>query len=105
MESNVSVNQNLLNKAVSLNQKPRVNCALLPDAQRPATMRCGFHPLAVRRSAPHNQRIQQTIPLTSKLAPGLAADPRRIMSLLLISFHEKQGKQRRPYIIKQLSEL
>ena len=52
---------------------------LLPDASRPATMRCGFHPLAVRREAPHNQRIQHTSPVTSKLAPGLAADPQRVV--------------------------
>jgi len=33
------------------------------------------HPQAARRCAPHNQRMQQSIPSASKLAPGLAADP------------------------------
>jgi hypothetical protein len=33
------------------------------------------HPQAARRSAPHNQRMQQPIPSASKLASGLAADP------------------------------
>jgi len=33
------------------------------------------HPQAARRFAPHNQRMQQSIPSASKLASGLAADP------------------------------
>jgi len=44
-----------------------------------STMRCGFHPLLARRKAPHNQRMQQTIPLANKFASGLAPDPQRII--------------------------
>jgi len=29
-------------------------------------------------AAPHNQRIQQSIPPASKLASGIAADPQRL---------------------------
>ncbi len=35
------------------------------------------HPLVARREAPHNQRIQQTIPPANKFASGLAPDPQR----------------------------
>jgi len=63
-----------------------VTSSLLPNASRPATMRCGFHPPAVRREAPHNQRIQHTSPVTNKFAPGLAADPQRIKP---INYDEK----------------
>ncbi len=41
-------------------------------------MRCGFHSLLARRKAPHNQRMQQTIPSANKFAAGLAPDPQRI---------------------------
>jgi hypothetical protein len=37
--------------------RPWLISALLPDAARPATTPCGYHPLLVRRYAPHNQRI------------------------------------------------
>jgi hypothetical protein len=40
-----------------------------------------IHPLAVRREAPHNQRIQHTSPVTNKFAPGLAADPQHNINL------------------------
>ena len=50
---------------------------LLPDAPRPATIAAYYHPLGARRSALHNQRLQQTIPSANKLASGLAPDPRR----------------------------
>jgi len=33
------------------------------------------HPQAARRCAPHNQRMQQSIPSASKLASSLAPDP------------------------------
>ena len=39
--------------------------------------RCGYHPPVARREAPHNQRIQQTIPPANKFASGLAPDPQR----------------------------
>ena len=42
-----------------------------------STTRCGFHPPVARREAPHNQRIQQTIPPANKFAFGLAPDPQR----------------------------
>jgi len=44
-------------------------------------MRCGFHPLLARRKAPHNQRMQQSIPSANKFAAGLAPDPQRIMCI------------------------
>jgi hypothetical protein len=56
----------------------QVSRPLLPDAPRPATIAAYYHPLAARRSAPHNQRMQQTIPLANKFASGLAPDPRRL---------------------------
>jgi len=52
---------------------------LLRGAKRPATMRCVIHPLAVRREAPHNQRIQHTNPVINKSVTVLAADPQRII--------------------------
>jgi len=55
-----------------------VTGTLLPDAPRPATIAAYYHPLGVRRSAPHNQRMQQTIPSANKFASGLAPDPRRL---------------------------
>jgi len=45
-------------------------------------MRCGFHPLLARRKAPHNQRMQQTIPSANKFAAGLAPDPQRSKYLI-----------------------
>jgi|LGVE01.1.fsa_nt_gb hypothetical protein len=38
----------------------------------------GDHPLVARREAPHNKRIQQTIPPANKFASGLAPDPQRV---------------------------
>jgi len=35
-------------------------------------------PQAAWNFAPHNQRMQQSIPPASKLASGIAADPRRL---------------------------
>jgi hypothetical protein len=44
----------------------------------PSTIAADDHPQAARRAAPHNQRMQQTIPSASKLASGLAPDPQRV---------------------------
>jgi hypothetical protein len=44
----------------------------------PSTIAADDHPQAARRFAPHNQRMQQSIPSASKLASGLAADPQQL---------------------------
>jgi hypothetical protein len=49
----------------------------------PSTIAAYYHPLGARRSAPHNQRMQQTIPSANKFASGLAPDPRRFYLLIL----------------------
>jgi hypothetical protein len=46
-----------------------------------STIAADDHPQAARRAAPHNQRMQQTIPSASKLASGLAPDPQRLYVL------------------------
>jgi hypothetical protein len=57
---------------------------------RAGTTRCGYHPLLVRREAPHKKRIQQTSPPANKFASGLAADPQRVIR----SMYEKSLKYR-----------
>ena len=47
----------------------------------PATTGCEFHPLAVRREAPHNQRIHLTKSVHDPfgLIPRFAGDPQPVM--------------------------
>jgi len=49
--------------------------SLVVEAARGLDNAADDHPQAARRCAPHNQRMQQSIPSASKLASGLAADP------------------------------
>ena len=57
----------------------------------PSTIAAYYHPLGARRSAPHNQRMQQTIPSANKFTSGLAPDPRRLCQM--------QNKEIRMYVI------
>jgi len=47
----------------------------------PATTGCGYHPLAVRREAPHNQRIHlaKSVHDPFGLIPRFAGDPQRVI--------------------------
>jgi hypothetical protein len=54
---------------------------VVPDASRPEQRAADCHPLAARREAPHNKRMQQTIPPANTFASGLAPDPQRVRNL------------------------
>jgi hypothetical protein len=53
-------------------------CHVVEDASRPRQRAADGHPLAVRREAPHNKRLQQTSPPANTFASGLAPDPQRV---------------------------
>ena len=55
-----------------------LNSCVVEDASRPRQRAADGHPLAVRREAPHNKRMQQTSPPANRFASGFAPDPQRV---------------------------
>lgn len=69
------------------------------------SQQCRCHPLAVRHEAPHNKRIQQTIPSANKFASGLAPDPQPVGQRKIDKYDNSHSKKQEETYEKNVDDV